>query len=426
MHTNFTSMVCKFEVWRSSYKEKCPRPFFVQSCNGNPEKRVYQVSSLWVVWFESLEVVIEKSARGHFLLMVVVEMHKVYNMFNLADTEHPWLARTTYSLTVFESHTSQKTYSIARSTSHRFLLARIRQNANCVKSLRLDLNTQFHHLSHHLDASLLSDVETHAVDVSAKESVRCKTRLKEKIRKMKSRSQPSQPQANQWVVNLSSSELSQSQRSVLSKGLNYALVPDAPPIPRIIAAVESGIRQLPDPAAHDIRFKIVGLLKKSKPPPSNITFEENKAIRELQQNPDIVVLPADKGNSTVVMDATEYDGKMRSLLSDPSTYKMLPKDPTESLQRKMNSKLLDLKKSNTLPTKVYNEVRCSSGSVPFIYGLPKVHKDGVPLRPIVSFYIYLTNLSTFQTPYSSPISTVGSVWVHCSQFKGVCEFCPRH
>ena len=33
--TNFTTMVCKFEKWRSSYKEKCPRQFFVHGCHGN-------------------------------------------------------------------------------------------------------------------------------------------------------------------------------------------------------------------------------------------------------------------------------------------------------------------------------------------------------------------------------------------------------
>ena len=35
---------------------------------------------------------------------------------------------------------------------------------------------------------------------------------------------------------------------------------------------------------------------------------------ELRWNSDIIVLPADKGNLTVVINATEYDGKMRSLL----------------------------------------------------------------------------------------------------------------
>ena len=37
---NFTSMVFKFEKWRSSYEEKCPWPFFVHGCRGNTEIHV--------------------------------------------------------------------------------------------------------------------------------------------------------------------------------------------------------------------------------------------------------------------------------------------------------------------------------------------------------------------------------------------------
>ena len=77
---------------------------------------------------------------------------------------------------------------------------------------------------------------------------------------------------------------------------------------------------------------------------------------------------------------------MRTMLSDMSTYRVIQKDPTRSLQRKMNGLLLQLKKDGSLPPQVYNRPRCSSGSIPSIYGLPKIHKSGVPLKPIVSFY----------------------------------------
>ena len=35
-------------------------------------------------------------------------------------------------------------------------------------------------------------------------------------------------------------------------------------------------------------------------------------------------------------------------------------------------------------------MRSSAGLIPHIYGLPKAHKEGVPLRPIVSFVSSLT------------------------------------
>ena len=38
----------------------------------------------------------------------------------------------------------------------------------------------------------------------------------------------------------------------------------------------------------------------------------------------------------MIMDKSEYDSKMVTLLSDRLTYKVLKMDPTPSLQRKMN------------------------------------------------------------------------------------------
>ena len=126
------------------------------------------------------------------------------------------------------------------------------------------------------------------------------------------------------------------------------------------------------------------------------------------------LFPADKGRATVVMDTQTYVKKMEALLSDRGTYKVITKDPAASLQRKMNALLLDLKKKAILPSKVYNELRCSSGKTPSIYGLPKIHKPDVPLRPIVSFCTSPTyNLSKYLVRLLSPL--VGSHGVRNSK-----------
>jgi len=61
---------------------------------------------------------------------------------------------------------------------------------------------------------------------------------------------------------------------------------------------------------------------------------------------------------------------------------------TQSLpafERRMNKLLLDLQKSGALTSPLYNHLRSSAGKIPLLYGLPKIHKPEVPLRPIVSF-----------------------------------------
>jgi len=99
-----------------------------------------------------------------------------------------------------------------------------------------------------------------------------------------------------------------------------------------------------------------------------------------------LVLPADEGRATIVLNRQDYEQRMEDMLSDRSTYQVLWKDPTPCLQRQMNSSLLKLKTDGELSTVTYNRLRCSSGSILRIYGLPKNHKQNTPLWPIASFY----------------------------------------
>ena len=59
------------------------------------------------------------------------------------------------------------------------------------------------------------------------------------------------------------------------------------------------------------RNMVVGILKKAK------------ALRALRQDNSVVIIPADKGRLTVVMDKEIYDQKIQELLSDGRVYKRL-------------------------------------------------------------------------------------------------------
>jgi hypothetical protein len=80
----------------------------------------------------------------------------------------------------------------------------------------------------------------------------------------------------------------------------------------------------------------------------------------------------------VVLNITDYNEKISALLRAP-TYRRLAKDPTDAVERKTT---LLLKKS--LPKEVVQQLRPQGFRPPRLYGLPKIHKEGVPLRPIVS------------------------------------------
>jgi len=83
---------------------------------------------------------------------------------------------------------------------------------------------------------------------------------------------------------------------------------------------------------------------------------------------------------------TDCNDKMEALFNDKQTYEVLKQDPTPVLQRKLNSKLLDLKKTDVLNIQLYDTLRCHvQTEMSKLYGLPKLHKLDIPMRPIVSF-----------------------------------------
>ena len=97
-----------------------------------------------------------------------------------------------------------------------------------------------------------------------------------------------------------------------------------------------------------------------------------------------MVLPADKGRASVVMDTDTYRAKMFTLIEN-GPYQLLIKDPRDRLIRKLFEKLLTLKRSGYLSEVVYNKIRPRHKQPPRIYGLLNIHKADVPLRPMVSW-----------------------------------------
>ena len=69
----------------------------------------------------------------------------------------------------------------------------------------------------------------------------------------------------------------------------------------------------------------ISVLSNAKPPQSNLTKDETESLQKLQGYDEIIVLSADKGNCTVVMDKSDYDSKLMVLLNDSATYKIVTK-----------------------------------------------------------------------------------------------------
>ncbi len=297
--------------------------------------------------------------------------------------------------------------SLARSYGFKFLSLRISDNHFKIKKFESDIDkastTVKETCSDRLWRHIQRDLKLY------KNTVFCKTREthRKKMEKLK-RSQGGQRPNNmlvdksKWVINLSKRTLSDDEQSVLQKGLKFAIAPKEIPVSEIIAEVEASVYNLDESAKSGIRNKVSHILASSKPPKDNLSKSERAALRDLRKDKDIVILKADKGNSTVIMDRSDYDSRLMRLLNDSATYAVLKDDPAKTTETKLKNLLAPLKQK--LDKAMFKHLNTTDGNTPRLYGLPKVHKEGMPLRPIVSFVGSPTyNLSKYLAFLLSPL-----------------------
>ena len=123
--------------------------------------------------------------------------------------------------------------------------------------------------------------------------------------------------------------------------------------------------------------------KEHTTPKPNRSKEEAKAKKEQKKENSRMIVTTDKGVSMVVMDREEHIQKSEELLSQ-STYKTIPTDPTTKYKNKLISLLKTIKAEGGINETIYKRLYPTGAGSPKFYGLPKVHTEGMPLRPIIS------------------------------------------
>ncbi|BHF67439.1 hypothetical protein SprV_0301046500 [Sparganum proliferum] len=173
------------------------------------------------------------------------------------------------------------------------------------------------------------------------------------------------------------------QLAVLGRGATFNTADAAPP--EFIAAFESVLQltQTSEETKELIRHKTSFLLMQHKKS-EILSKEEQQALKSLKADKDIIILPADKGRSTVVLDKSDYQKKALSLLDDPQSYKLCPASEMKNLLTQINKSLAKLRANGAITAKDWFHMKPSDSAAARFYGLPKVHKADIPLRPIVS------------------------------------------
>ena len=93
---------------------------------------------------------------------------------------------------------------------------------------------------------------------------------------------------------------------------------------------------------------------------------------DLRKDETIKIQRSDKGRCAVVKDTEDYIKKCKDLLGDERTY------------TKLVQVLNGLKEEEKISDRQHKQLHPTPETAPRFYGVPKMHKPNVPLRPIVS------------------------------------------
>lgn len=118
----------------------------------------------------------------------------------------------------------------------------------------------------------------------------------------------------------------------------------------------------------------------------NLTREERRAWKELEEASDIVIKGSKKGGNIVLLTQEKYEQEVMRLLLDKSTYRKLTSNPFRLIVTALNNKLSLGLKEDLITKKEYNYLKVLQFNTPMFYIIPKLHKSltDPPGRPIVS------------------------------------------
>ena len=223
---------------------------------------------------------------------------------------------------------------------------------------------------------------------------------------------------NKVIFNLSDRNLSNEEKDVLSLGLDFALKPNKVNYFDYFLSFErvcNIVRKCNKYGNEDwnsLLNRISGIANTVYHKLCNnrirdpINEQRISVLKTLKEDNSIIITRPDKGRGVVLMNKVDYDYKMGNIVNDYSKFRLLNVDFSAhvlKMEDKLNRILRSIK--DILGEFVYNELRVSGSKPGILYGLPKIHKLGNPLRPIVSSIgTFSYKLAKFLVPLIEPLT----------------------
>ena len=188
------------------------------------------------------------------------------------------------------------------------------------------------------------------------------------------------------ISNYSSYKLSDLEKRLLTKGLNYAL----PPIKLIygdyMTPFELFYCEIQKLLIEDHELEKVKTEIKKEAYSSfdnynfwndlNISNEEFLVLKGLSSNKDIIFKKVDQGNSVVLVNKADYTKRMKELLSDVSKFKEITVEPGNEINLLLQheGKLTEFLKrvKSSVTTDLYKQLYPQGSQPGIMYGLSKI------------------------------------------------------
>lgn len=221
------------------------------------------------------------------------------------------------------------------------------------------------------------------------------------------------------IVNLAGITLSNAQTSVLNKGLSFVQTPRKTEFKKVEQSFTEFKRKMqthyffttqPDLNRKNTTFRtksawyppevdykplveyfsavhrdLIQLHNNSKNNNENLSQSEKEAIFQLKSMKNIIFRKADKGGKLTILTADSYLAEAYRQLNDTKYYRETSHDHTAETASQIETFLTHLHNKKLITFETFEFLEPSKNvRTPVFYILPKLHKEGIPGRPIVS------------------------------------------
>ena len=217
------------------------------------------------------------------------------------------------------------------------------------------------------------------------------------------------PQRTTNYINLTDYQPDEDEESLLQMGLNYHCASKIDPkkkrlevevlLDSIFSLEKKGEVRLSDSLQPLLLAE--ALTDRSNHNKSIIDRHMRDAAKRLKQKKDVSVRRADKTAALVLIPTAEYNNKLDAILNNDTKFRRITRNPIDEIKRETN-KIIE--RVNASSSAVHLPPISGDFDPGYLYGTVKTHKNGNPLRPIISqiptpTYALAKKLNNILTPY---------------------------